>query len=123
MTPTSGVLRDAKSSDANVDSGTKIAIVQNTQGKPAKDFFGGMTKSVPDFISTGSRSPESVSTILGERLPTRTSRATGTAAVGSFPFDPAQATSQSLTIAVLRIGDPEPRGNAVRTVRWIAANG
>ncbi|MBB5050803.1 hypothetical protein HNQ36_000751 [Afipia massiliensis] len=50
-------------------------------------------------------------------LPTHPERAPSIAAVGSFPFDRPECGSHNLTIAVLRIGGPEPRGNAVRAVR------
>lgn len=50
-------------------------------------------------------------------LPTRGLGTLRIRTVGSFPFDLASAASHNVTIAVLRIGDPEPRGNAVRGTR------
>jgi hypothetical protein len=55
-----------------------------------------------------------VPTNLVPLLPTRVAGALHAAAVGSFPFDLTPAASHNESIAVLRIGDPEPRGNAVR---------
>lgn len=55
-----------------------------------------------------------VSVILAPLLPTRPTRAVRAIAVGSFPFDPPGRASHNVSIAVLRIGGPEPRGNAVR---------
>lgn len=45
VTPTSGVLRDAKSSEANVDSGTKDRDCSKYPRKTAKVFFGARGKS------------------------------------------------------------------------------
>jgi hypothetical protein len=52
--------------------------------------------------------------ILVRRLPTGHGAARHDAAVGSFPFDPPERVSHNISIAVLRIGGPEPRGNTVR---------
>jgi len=65
---------------------------------------------------------ESPQANLIPRLPTHVVRASGAAAVGSFPFDRRQAASHNLSIAVLRIGDPEPRGNAVRAIQLNCAS-
>jgi hypothetical protein len=96
-----------------VNNGTKATNARNAQ-QIAKDFFNlAETVSAQRAVH---RIPARriVSVILAPLLPTHPTRAVRTIAVGSFPFDPPGRASHNVSIAVLRIGGPEPRGNTVR---------
>jgi hypothetical protein len=94
-------------------AGQKIAISQIPEENRLKKNFDArrISYGVPKHRGRQTAS------YLAPILPTHIARASGAAAVGSFPFDPAQAASHNLSIAVLRIGDPEPRGNTVRAIQ------
>jgi hypothetical protein len=97
----------------DVNNGTNATNARNTL-EIASTFFCGGSGNQRARLAHRNAPGESPQANLIPRLPTRPPGASGIIAVGSFPFDRPECASHNLIIAVLRIGDPEPRGNTVR---------